>query len=135
MSRKKYNSKLQLINAGDRKTLFIGTTNEMIKYILENIKEAVGKDNNNLTTQISNSLRNGTLLFRKYEIAEDQPVKHIAPNKHSVPSQYLQTVTLNNTRMLEELERLEKYKKRLPNAHDVIEEQERNIEKLKLVNC
>jgi hypothetical protein len=53
-----------------------------------------------------------------------------------VPSQYLQTVTLNNTRMLKELTFLENLKRRFPTPQDnPVKQQEKNIEKLKLVYC
>jgi hypothetical protein len=130
-----YNSTYLLTHKKTKELLIKGTIKEVVEYMLKKLEEACEQTKESLAKKIKIALHNGTLLFRKYEIAEDQPVKHIAPNKHSVPSQYLDTVTLNNKRMLGELKVLENLKRRFPNAHDVIKQQEENIEKLKLVYC
>ncbi len=119
-----------------KEVICVGTRKEIANYMITRVQEACEQTKESLAKKIKIALHNGTLLFRKYEIAEDQPVKHIAPNKHSVPSQYLQTVTLNNARMLKELTFLENLKRRFPNPQDnAVQQQERNIEKLKLVYC
>jgi hypothetical protein len=119
-----------------KEVICVGTQKEVVNYMIERVQEACEQTKESLAKKIKIALHNGTLLFRKYEIAEDQPVKHIAPNKHSVPSQYLQTVTLNNARMLKELKVLENLKRRFPNPQDnAIKQQEENIEKLKHIPC
>ena len=136
MSHKMYNSTYLLTHKKTKELLIKGTIKEVVEYMLQKLEEACQQTKESLAKKIKIALHNGTLLFRKYEIAEDQPIKHIAPNKHSVPSQYLDTVTLNTKRMLKELDILEKLKKLFPNPQDnAVKQQERNIENLKLVYC
>ncbi len=131
-----YNDIYRLTHNKTKEVMCVGTRKEITNYMIARVQEACEQTKESLAKKIKIALHNGTLLFRKYEIAEDQPVKHIAPNKHSVPSQYLDTLTLNTNRMFKELKVLEKLKKLFPDPEDnAVRQQEGNIEKLKLVYC
>ena len=96
MSRQKYGGQIQITEKVSKKIVYTGTVKQVVSYIQKNIKEAFCKSNNSLTTQISNALTNGTLLFRKYEVAELEIVKNTIPNNNSVPECFMQAVKLSN---------------------------------------
>lgn len=132
MLRQKYGGQIQITEKVSKKIVYTGTVKEVVSYIQKNIKEDFCKSNNSLTTQISNAVRNGTLLFRKYEVAELQIVKNIIPNNNSVPECFMQVVKLSNEKMLNEQKILEKYKRLFPNDKNIINCQINLIEQLKI---
>jgi hypothetical protein len=119
-----------------KEVICVGTQKEVVNYMIEMVQEACEQTKESLAKKIKIALNNGTLLFRKYEIAEDEPVKHIAPNKHSVPGNYLSVVQLKNSEMLTQLQVLKNIKKRFPNDTIAIQAQEQFIKNhLMRVNC
>lgn len=135
MSPKMYNSTYLLTNKKTKELLVKGTIKEVVEYMLQKIEEAFEYTKKNLEKKIEIALHNGTFLFRKYEIAKDEPVKHIAPNKYSVPESYLSVVSLKNIEMLGQLRILQNKKRMFPNDIAIIKAQEQCIENLKRIDC